>query len=127
MGTLQCLSNVVQAIAKFVGCPRGRGTAGRSKLPYIEVANAQHFDAFLGLPDFAGRLVPLHCYYIQAMDLMYANLKTGAGRPGRAHHAAGLERSSRQSDQRGQCIADESGSRRGRQITFSGNLVTVAE
>ena len=52
-----------------------------SKLSYIEVANAQHFDAFLGFPGYAERMVPLHRYFIQAMDLMYANLKTGAALP----------------------------------------------
>ena len=52
-----------------------------SKLSYIEVANAQHFDAFLGFPGYADRLVPLHRYFIQAMDMMYANLKTGAALP----------------------------------------------
>ncbi|MCY7370755.1 MAG: D-(-)-3-hydroxybutyrate oligomer hydrolase [Polaromonas sp.] len=52
-----------------------------SKLSYIEVANAQHFDAFLGFPGFGDRFVPLHRYYVQAMDLMYANLKTGAALP----------------------------------------------
>ena len=52
-----------------------------SKLSYIEVANAQHFDAFLAFPGYAERLVPLHRYFIQAMDLMYANLKTGAALP----------------------------------------------
>ena len=52
-----------------------------SKLSYIEVTNAQHFDAFLGFPGYADRLVPLHRYFIQAMDMMYANLKTGAALP----------------------------------------------
>jgi hydroxybutyrate-dimer hydrolase len=52
-----------------------------SKLSYIEVANAQHFDAFLGFPGYANRLVPLHRYFIQAMDMMYANLKNGAALP----------------------------------------------
>ena len=52
-----------------------------SKLSYIEVANAQHFDAFLGFPGYAERMVPLHRYFVQAMDLMYANLKTGAALP----------------------------------------------
>ena len=53
----------------------------RSKLTYIEVANAQHFDAFLGFPGYNARQLPLHRYYIQAMDLMYANLKSGAALP----------------------------------------------
>jgi hydroxybutyrate-dimer hydrolase len=52
-----------------------------SRLSYIEVANAQHFDAFLGFPGYAERMVPLHRYFIQAMDMMYANLKTGAALP----------------------------------------------
>lgn len=52
-----------------------------SKLSYIEVTNAQHFDAFLGFPGYADRLVSLHRYFIQAMDMMYANLKTGAALP----------------------------------------------
>ncbi|WP_426146865.1 D-(-)-3-hydroxybutyrate oligomer hydrolase [Polaromonas sp. DSR2-3-2] len=54
---------------------------GSSKLSYIEVTNAQHFDAFLALPGYPERLVPLHRYFIQAMDMMYANLKSGAALP----------------------------------------------
>jgi hydroxybutyrate-dimer hydrolase len=53
-----------------------------SKLSYVEVTNAQHFDAFLGFPGYGARLVPLHRYFIQAMDMMYAHLKTGAPLPG---------------------------------------------
>jgi hydroxybutyrate-dimer hydrolase len=55
-----------------------------SKLVYYEVTNAQHFDAFVGTAAFAGydtRLVPLHRYFLQAMDIMYANLKNGAAIP----------------------------------------------
>jgi hydroxybutyrate-dimer hydrolase len=54
---------------------------GASKLSYIEVTNAQHFDAFLAFPGYPERLVPLHRYFIQAMDMMYANLKSGAALP----------------------------------------------
>jgi hydroxybutyrate-dimer hydrolase len=54
---------------------------GKSKLSYIEVANAQHFDAFLAFPGYPQRLVPLHRYFVQAMDMMYANLKSGAALP----------------------------------------------
>jgi hydroxybutyrate-dimer hydrolase len=53
----------------------------KSKLSYIEVANAQHFDAFLAFPGYPQRLLPLHRYFVQAMDLMYANLKSGAALP----------------------------------------------
>ena len=52
-----------------------------SKLSYIEVTNAHHFDSFLALPGYANRLVPLHRYFIQAMDMMYANLKNGTALP----------------------------------------------
>ncbi len=55
------------------------GTA--SKLSYIEVTNAQHFDTFLGLGGFDTRFVPLHPYFNQAMDAMYAHLKSGAALP----------------------------------------------
>ncbi|NMM27618.1 MAG: D-(-)-3-hydroxybutyrate oligomer hydrolase [Glaciimonas sp.] len=52
-----------------------------SKLSYIEIENGQHFDAFLGFPGFANRFIPVHRYFVQAMDMMYANLKTGAALP----------------------------------------------
>ncbi|MEO8937010.1 MAG: 3-hydroxybutyrate oligomer hydrolase family protein [Burkholderiaceae bacterium] len=59
------------------------GTA--SKLSYIEVTNAQHFDTFIGLPGtlpgYDSRYVPLHLYLIRALDAVYANLKTGAALP----------------------------------------------
>jgi hydroxybutyrate-dimer hydrolase len=46
-----------------------------SQLAYYEITNAQHFDAFIdnpAAPGYDSRLVPLHRYFIQAMDLMYA-------------------------------------------------------
>ena len=52
-----------------------------SKLRYIEVVNGQHFDAFLQLSGFDTRFVPLHPYFNQAMDAMYAHLKSGAALP----------------------------------------------
>jgi len=55
-----------------------------SKLVYYEVTNAQHFDSFVGTAAFAGydtRLVPLHRYFLEAMDIMYANLKNGTAIP----------------------------------------------
>ncbi|MES2933633.1 MAG: 3-hydroxybutyrate oligomer hydrolase family protein, partial [Pseudomonadota bacterium] len=52
-----------------------------SKLSYIEVTNAQHFDSFLPIAGFDARFVPLHHYFNQAMDLMYAHLKAGAALP----------------------------------------------
>jgi len=55
------------------------GTA--SRLGYIEVTNAQHFDSFISLSGFDTRYVPLHVYFNRAMDAMYAHLKTGAALP----------------------------------------------
>jgi hydroxybutyrate-dimer hydrolase len=48
-----------------------------SKLSYIEVTNAQHFDAFIDnvfLPGYDSGFVPLHYYFIKAMDSVWANL-----------------------------------------------------
>lgn len=50
---------------------------GDSGLRYYEVLNAHHLDAFNAFPGFDARYVPLHRYYIEALDLMYAHLTTG--------------------------------------------------
>ena len=55
------------------------GTA--SQLGYIEVTNAQHFDSFVPFSGFDTRYVPLHVYYLRAMDAMYAHLKSGTALP----------------------------------------------
>ncbi len=52
-----------------------------SRVGYIEVANAQHFDTFLPFGGFDTRFVPLHLYFIRAMDAMYARLKNGTALP----------------------------------------------
>lgn len=52
-----------------------------SKLRYIEVTNAQHFDAFNAFSGFDTRFVPLHVYFVQAMNAMYAHLKNGTALP----------------------------------------------
>jgi hydroxybutyrate-dimer hydrolase len=58
---------------------------GVSNARYIEVTNAQHFDAFLpGGPVFGGyeqRFIPLHVYLNRALDAMYAHLTTGQPLP----------------------------------------------
>ena len=48
---------------------------------YYEVANAQHFDTFVSLSGFDTRFVPLHVYFIQSMNAMYAHLKSGTALP----------------------------------------------
>lgn len=64
---------------------RNRMTEGSaSKLSYVEVTNAQHFDTFIAFGALLGydtRFIPLHYYFGQAMDRMYAHLTTGAALP----------------------------------------------
>jgi hydroxybutyrate-dimer hydrolase len=56
-----------------------------SRLSYIEVTNAQHFDGFIGLPailpGYDTRYVPLHVYLNRALDALYAHLTAGAALP----------------------------------------------
>jgi hydroxybutyrate-dimer hydrolase len=56
-----------------------------SKLSYVEVTNAQHFDSFIGLPTvlpgYDSRYVPLHVYLNRALDAMYDHLKNGKALP----------------------------------------------
>lgn len=71
------VNNSARAYAAFNQRVEGAG----SKLRYIEVTNAQHFDGFLGLSGFDTRYIPLHVYFNRAMSAMYAGLKTGAALP----------------------------------------------
>ena len=48
---------------------------------YVEVTNAQHFDSFLPFAGYDTRYIPLHLYYIRAMDAMWAHLKNGTALP----------------------------------------------
>ncbi|MGQ0711137.1 MAG: 3-hydroxybutyrate oligomer hydrolase family protein [Rhodoferax sp.] len=52
-----------------------------SKLRYLEVTNAQHFDAFNAFSGFDNRFVPLHVYFVRAMNAMYAHLRSGSALP----------------------------------------------
>lgn len=45
-----------------------------SNLRYYEILNAHHLDVLNGFPGIAGRYVPLHHYFFQALDLVWANL-----------------------------------------------------
>jgi hydroxybutyrate-dimer hydrolase len=58
-----------------------RTASPQSKLSYIEVTNAQHFDAFLGFPGYDTHYVPLHVYFNRALDAMYAHLTQGTALP----------------------------------------------
>ncbi|MBB5206933.1 3-hydroxybutyrate oligomer hydrolase family protein [Chiayiivirga flava] len=74
-------------------------TANGRDVRYWRVANAQHFDAFLGLPPLAGRYVPLLPYAYRALDAMWTHLQDGTPLPPsadiatqrRAASAAGIE------------------------------------
>jgi len=56
-----------------------------SKLSYVEVANAQHFDSFIGLPTvlpgYDSRYIPLHVYLNRALDAVYDHLASGKPLP----------------------------------------------
>lgn len=54
---------------------------GHRRLSYIEVTNAQHFDAFLGFPGYAESFIPLHVYLIRSLNEMYDHLRTGRHLP----------------------------------------------
>jgi hydroxybutyrate-dimer hydrolase len=57
----------------------------KSGVSYIEVSTGQHFDAFIsGLflgPGGAAQFVPLHYYFVLAMDDMYEHLTRGKALP----------------------------------------------
>jgi len=50
-----------------------------SRLSYVEVTNAQHLDALV--PLFPTTYVPLHHYFLEALNLLFAHLKDGAALP----------------------------------------------
>jgi len=58
-----------------------------SNLRYYEIQNGNHFDAFLpnaaggGVNGYDALLVPVHYYFINGMDLMWAKLKNGTALP----------------------------------------------
>jgi hydroxybutyrate-dimer hydrolase len=55
-----------------------------SRVRYIEVTNAQHFDSFIAYGALLGydtRFIPLHVYFDEAMDRMWAYLRQGTALP----------------------------------------------
>ncbi len=101
-----------------------------SKLSYIEVTNAQHFDTFIPFAGYDTRFVPTHRYYQQAMDMMYAHLKQGIALPpsqlvrtvprgGSPGAAPAITAANVPPIQAVPAVAD--------QITFSNNTVTVPD
>jgi hydroxybutyrate-dimer hydrolase len=52
-----------------------------SPLHYYEVTNAHHLDSFNQFPGYNAMFIPLHRYFIQAMDLMFDHLRNGRPLP----------------------------------------------
>jgi hydroxybutyrate-dimer hydrolase len=71
------VNNNARAYLAFNRVTEGAAT----KLGYIEVANAQHFDSFNGFSGFDTRYISLHVYFNRAMDAMFARLKNGTALP----------------------------------------------
>lgn len=66
--------------APYVSAARAAGADVR----YWQVRNAQHFDAFLGLPAYGAHYLPLLPYVYEALDRTWAHLQEGAPMPGDA-------------------------------------------
>ena len=60
---------------------RNKSVEPASKLYYYEVTNAHHLDVLNGIPGFDSRYLPLHVYFVQALNLMYDHLKSGKPLP----------------------------------------------
>ncbi|MDC8757811.1 3-hydroxybutyrate oligomer hydrolase family protein [Janthinobacterium fluminis] len=72
-GRADTLIPVNHASRAYVGL-NAVAESGRSNLRYIEVTNANHFDAYTNsMPTL---IVPLHVYLFRALDALYANLKS---------------------------------------------------
>ncbi|MNV87229.1 D-(-)-3-hydroxybutyrate oligomer hydrolase [compost metagenome] len=54
--------------------------AGR-EVSYWQVRHVQHFDGFLGLPDYGSRYLPLLPYVYAALDRVQARLDNGTALP----------------------------------------------
>lgn len=78
-GRADALVPATHASQAYTAAHLAGGPSG--SLRYYEVEHAQHFDAFLALPDFAPRFVPLHAHFDRALDLVWAHLRDGAGLP----------------------------------------------
>jgi hydroxybutyrate-dimer hydrolase len=80
-GRSDTLIPVNQAARAYFGKLNVNSSAANAR--YIEVTNGNHFDAFLGsLPGYDTALIPLHYYFNQAMDAMWAHLNNGTALPG---------------------------------------------
>jgi hydroxybutyrate-dimer hydrolase len=58
-----------------------RAKRAKRDVRFWQVRNVQHFDAFLGLPDYGMRYLPMLPYVYAALDRTLAHLETGAAMP----------------------------------------------
>src|SRR5690606_38421290 len=63
--------------APYVAAARAAG----SDVHHWQVANVQHFDAFLGVPVYGAQYLPLLPYVYEALDRTWAHLESGASMP----------------------------------------------
>jgi hydroxybutyrate-dimer hydrolase len=81
--TLVPVNHASRAYAAFNSKVEG----ANSNLRYYEILNGNHFDAFVpnaaggGVQGYDALLVPVHYYFLNAMDLMWARLKSGVALP----------------------------------------------
>jgi len=81
--TLVPVNHASRAYAAFNSKVEGAA----SNLRYYEVQNGQHFDAFVpnaaggGVNGYDALFVPVHYYFMNGMDLMWARLKSGTALP----------------------------------------------
>ena len=104
-----------------------------SQLTYIEVTNAQHFDTFIdnaAVRGYDSLFVPLHYYFVQAMDAMYARLKNRTALPPsqvvRTFPRGGTPGAA-PAITRANVPPISSAPATGDQITFSNNTVTIPD
>ncbi len=63
--------------APYVAMAKG----AKRDVRFWQVRNAQHFDAFLGLPDYGARYLPMLPYVYEALDRTLAHLESDASLP----------------------------------------------
>ena len=81
-GRSDTLLPINQTARAYYGKVQMNGNAGNVR--YLEVENGNHFDSFIDnalLPGYDSRLIPLHYYFNQALDRMWAYLTAGGQLP----------------------------------------------
>lgn len=80
-GRSDTLVPVNHAARPYFGKLQASGAGANAR--YIEVTNANHFDSFISaLPGYDTTQIPLHYYFNQALDSMWAHLNSGTPLPG---------------------------------------------